>query len=662
MFRQLLSLIACTALLVLASGHNSTSKLSAQTRGCPAEVTTLTRAEKDKLGRSPAEQLKALLEQGFQGTIRIPTNLTLDMEAEFGLWIGSCVTLEGTRGGLDPGALITTTNRDLDGPMFFIGGQKVRIEGLRFRGPMTTDDRNPHPRGYSIKAFAIMGDATATIDNNVFEFWNVAVIVEPVAGAVQLPPGACSDATPVRITRNYFNRNANEDAGYGVGMHAGCARIEGNLFNKNRHAVASSGPEGSGRSYVARYNYVLEGGFTVCNDLGLCHWNQHFDVHGSGEGGYGGEAGDYFEIIWNTIRGEQGYYQTQTRPAFMLRGRPKTAAYFINNVVVHDNANEAVRLKDPGLQCFEYGPTGPTYSWELCNLHGDPNRYNTDLISELAVGDFDADGIDDLFLANGTAWWYSSAGVTEWRFLRASTLQVQRLRFGNFTGDARTDVLYSAGSGWYVSPGGTGASVLWRSDGTRLSDCVFGDFDKDGDTDALQANGSTWSIAANGNGAWLFQRVEWVRAADLRVADFTNDNYDDVFWIASNTWNLWNPATNVVTRDHRKPVFDSDKPLLVIADFDGDGRADLAKSDDDGWIWLQTGTLTWNRLRWNGGQSEYNDIRRAVFGRFTVGDESADAMRYASSRFSDASKYGFALWSRPLDSFIPWSPDWLEMR
>ncbi len=524
---------------------------------------------------------------------------------------------------------------------------------------MTTDDRSP--QAASIKAFAIIGDPSlnVSIDNNVFEFWSMAVVV-----ARDPSLRSCRDMAPVvRITRNYFNRNAIEEKGYGVAAGSGCVTIEGNLFNKNRHAVAASGTTDSGWGvigYVARYNYVLEGGFTVCPG-GFCYWNQHFDVHGS-EDGYGGEAGEYFEIIWNTIRGEQGYYLTQTRPAFMLRGKPTIGAYFINNVVVHDNANEAVRLKDPGLQCLVYGPTGPTYSWELCNLDGDPNRYNTDLINELAVGDFDADGIDDLFLANGTAWWYSSAGVTEWRFLRASTLQVQRLRFGNFTGDARTDVLYSAGSGWYVSSGGTGASVLWRSDGTRLSDCVFGDFDKDGDTDALRANGSTWSIAANGNGAWLLQRDEWVRAADLRVADFTNDGVDDVFWIASNTWNLWNPATNVVTRDHRKPVFDSDKPLLVIADFDGDGRADLGKSDADGWIWLQTGTLTWNRLRWNGGQSEYNDIRKAVFGRFTVGDESADAIRYASSRFSDASKYGFALWSRPLDSFIPWSPDWVEMR
>jgi hypothetical protein len=66
-------------------------------------------------------------------------------------------------------------------------------------------------------------------------------------------------------------------------------------------------------------------------------------------------------------------------------------------------------------------------------------------------------------------------------------------------------------------------------------------------------------------------------------------------------------------------------------------------------------------LRSNGDQPEYGDIRRAIIGRFTIG-QAADAIRYASSRFPDAVKYGFVVWNEMQDGFVAWSPLWQEMR
>jgi hypothetical protein len=242
-----------------------------------------------------------------------------------------------------------------------------------------------------------------------------------------------------------------------------------------------------------------------------------------------------------------------------------------------------------------------------------------------------------------------------------SNLRVKDLRFGRFNSDARADVLYSDGTNWWMSAGGMEPPRIVRNDRTPLIDCVFGDFNRDGLTDALYANGSTWSVALSASSRWIERTTSRVRAGNLRVGDFTNDGTDDIFWIQSNAWQLWNPARNVVTRDHRKPVRDSDASSLVVADFDGDGFADLGQTDGTGWRWLRGGTAVWAPLRGSGGQPEYRDIRRAVFGRFSRG-RGLNAIRYASSQFSDSHKYGFVLWGWRGQGFTPWTPAWQEMR
>jgi len=638
---------------------------------CPATVVTLTEAEQDPYWRLPAVQLRdRLADPTFAGTIFIPSGMTIRLFTIHGLGVGSCVTIKGTRNGLDPGALLISENRYVPGAVFEVTGDNVRIEGLRFRGPVTTDDRDP--MDHSVHAIGISGDASRVlIDNNVFEFWSVGVSVFrawPGPWDATIEKSDCRDKAPlISITRNYFNRNAVENLGYGVGVFRGCTRIYGNLFNKNRHAVAASGETSydggtlHGKGYIARYNYVLEGGFTECA-YGFCYWNQHFDVHGTGSGGYGGDAGEYVVIASNTIRGEQTYGVDATRAAFMLRGRAAILASFHDNVVVHDNAGEAVRLK-AGEDCRVMKNGTIQYSHDLCNLKVAQNRYDTDTKNQLAVGDFDGDGRDDVFLANGTAWWYSSAGLTEWRFLQASNLRISDLRFGRFNHDARTDVLFSDGVNWWVSMGGVRLPQLLRNDGARLTDCVFGEFDGDGLTDALRADGWTWSLSSGGSGPWILKQENRVRAADLRVGDFTGDGIiDEVFWIESHKWHLWHPTVNLVSEDTAKPVLDSDMDLLVVADFDGDRRADLAKTDGDAWIWLRGGTYSWALLRDSDGQSEYKDIRAALLGRFTPNDSRVDAIRYASARFADAFKYGFVLWDGTQDAFAPWTPGWQEMR
>lgn len=632
-----------------------------------------------------AEQLKVTLESDFTGTIFIPSGTSIElvepknifdgitgitvMKPMRNLPIKACVQLKGTRGGLDPGALLFTdfknTKEGTEEAVFQVIGHHVRIEGLRFRGPAPTyHDYDRSDTGGRVTAIGIWSDALhVEIDNNDFSFWNHAV---GVAGHLGMSAG---QANLIRVTRNYFHRNANGGNGYGVilGGGDGYVTIEGNLFTHNRHAIAASSDK-AGKDkggYIAKYNYVLEGGFT--EGAGK-YWNQHFDVHGQ-YGGYGGKAREYIEIAYNTIRGKQEYGAlgfTETRPAFMLRGKPSIGAYFHDNVLVHDDESEAVRLKEYGLnpKTGEFGPTcGPSHAG--CNLFVGSNSYNTDTSSDLAVGDFDGDGRDDVFLANGTGWWYSSAGLTEWRFLRASNVRIKELRFGRFDSDARTDVLFPAGD-WYVSSGGQGVPKRVRGDGTRLTDCVFGDFNGDARTDALRANGTTWSVALGGEGSWIPKFNSPVTAANLRVSDFNGDRRDDVLFISGETsigpiktkqWSFWQYDSTMPTQINA--ILGNAITSFVVADFDGDGYADLAQTDGNGWRWLpngiKTNSWTWKSLRGAGGQNKYKNIKEALLGRFTPGDKLLDALHPGKN---------FVIWrgSGTPDTFAQWTPPLQEMR
>jgi hypothetical protein len=166
------------------------------------------------------------------------------------------------------------------------------------------------------------------------------------------------DAPLIRIERNFIHHNS-----YGVSVGSGAvATVLGNVFDFNWHAVSSDGYANSG--YIARFNYVLEGGFTAGGAD-----QQHFDVHGTNDTcililtsewppsgtpcladrppppprdnkvfvyrrdnkstGYGGSAGDYYEVKFNTIRGAQAYYCFilcfKTRSALALRGKQRRA-------------------------------------------------------------------------------------------------------------------------------------------------------------------------------------------------------------------------------------------------------------------------------------------------------------------------------------------------
>lgn len=308
----------------------------------------------------------------------------------------SNVQLVGERGDLGSRPLLYTdiVHHDRIRALFEVWGNNVLVEGLHLQGPQMGRDhatKKHYVHGIYVHQKAEEGSVSwcqpepfegnrqqsgygVLIADNEFDQWTggaVSVVGwhgnaplseweghtcpdkpspdNPLVGWVTVDGLPCwqpltgAEVDFVRVERNFMHHNARDGGGYGVAVSGGAyVKIMGNVFSSNRHAVTATGRAYSG--YTALFNYVLEGGY--CEDSwSTCYYNQHFDVHGEGNGGYGGAAGTYFQIAFNTIRGEQSYYVVQTRPAFLQRGIPAKGVDFFHNVLVHDSLNDAIAFK-----------------------------------------------------------------------------------------------------------------------------------------------------------------------------------------------------------------------------------------------------------------------------------------------------------------------------
>jgi hypothetical protein len=147
----------------------------------------------------------------------------------------------------------------------------------------------------------------------------------------------------------------------------------------------------------------------------------------------------------------------------------------------------------------------------------------------VGYGDFDGDGRQDVFRANGDAWQVSSDGGVTFELVNTSGVQVPDLAFGDFDGDGRDDVFYGNGAEWKISWGGTSRWQVVNTSGYRSADVGLGDFDGDGTTDVFKANGHTWSVSYGATTRWTQINTSAARTPDLAFGDFDGDGRDDVY-------------------------------------------------------------------------------------------------------------------------------------
>jgi hypothetical protein len=531
---------------------------------------------------SPADGTGAKLTSGFvrvpqestlgnalriagQGTvIDIDPNAAINLQYEdVPLTVPPGVTIRGGRNASQAGAEVFLPYKNNYDTfvlrMLVVGGNDVRITGLRLRGPS-------RGRAQSLQeAQGIVTDPAfnTIIDRNEMSEWPGAAVHvlgnnDTIVCSSLYPP---SRPETVRIVRNLFHNNERWKSGYGVVMGAGgYALIERNTFSYNRHAIADDGTAFSG--YRAFFNLVLAGVPTYSGSESGTFWGrgpqQDFDMHGtdpaSGSSYVGGVAGLYLESTRNTFLSSGDF----SRHNFELRGTP-CYFYELHSNVTLENLQDSIEYD---------GSVGKLI------ITGD-NRFTAlNSTDHLGVGDFDGDRKDDLFLATGAAWYYAPAGAAEWRYLNGMTEGMGSLLFGDFDGDGRTDVFTQRGRDWLVSWGGVSPWEKINESDAQMSDFRIGDFDGDGHADVFYADGQNWRVSRGGVGAFEFLNTSGFRVADLRFGDFNNDRRTDIFTASGGQWKIsyggtsaWSPLPHALT---------SSVQGLIVADFNGDGRADIA--------------------------------------------------------------------------------------
>ena len=442
-------------------------------------------------------------------------------------------------------------------------GEGARISGFRLFGPDFGQQKD--------------GQLGITIDGCVdVEVWNMEIAgwgntAIEVGNSNLRNVSDPAEPNPVRVLihDNFLHNNQHPSegghaAGYGASTAvAAWARIYQNVFDNNRHAISAGSDSGG---YRAEHNLVLKGG-GYHGKFGEKYMHS-FDVHGSAN------CPDtrFTRTLWNC--GDAGYHFLISENAFQykkeidvrLRGKPREPTVISGNVFARSDEDAAIKL----------------YTHD--NVSVVNNVYNIDTYGDYGVCDFDGDGVDDLFLATGVSWWFSSFGEFHWSHLNNQRIRLQDLRLGYFDADQRCDVLREGSPGqWSISSGGTTDWILLGNFQHPLSEVQFGRFDANmRDHRPNVTRQTTHAFWRRADGQWFvtpLSHPDWkpvqsssIPMNQLRFGDFTGDGVTDVLAVEGGHWSISESATG--QWQPLNPNLHDPVGQLYIANMDADDNID----------------------------------------------------------------------------------------
>ncbi|GAB3224330.1 hypothetical protein GCM10027454_19910 [Algoriphagus aestuariicola] len=276
-----------------------------------------------------SQLLAALEEAAPYSIIYVKGNAQIDLSGEKNIIIKEGIKLIGDRkkNKKELGAVLFTSNAGVH-PFFKVDGDNVLIYGVTIVG----DDGN-----VLVKDDSFEEKKQVDVKNSYMELYHNNMYATPVSSGVatqmrNLVIDNCElsqwtytavyvrkGAENIQIKNSYIHHNQRFGLGYGITIDQGEAIITNNVFNYNRHSIASTGREGS--------RYTVEGNL-FCKD-GNNTWA--IDMHGGKDWNDGTNiAGDY-AIVRDNV-----FYITGKGQAFVIRGKSLKKSIITGNVVYKD--------------------------------------------------------------------------------------------------------------------------------------------------------------------------------------------------------------------------------------------------------------------------------------------------------------------------------------